>query len=456
MKNERLSLAFLGKLILLAFLALVIGNLLSYWVLYADAFPPFSLPYREDFEQPLRLRYRQFGGFWRVQDGALFQNDRSGTDLIAVIPLTISAAQPYHFESRITIASGPNGGGLMFNLQHPNTPKQSHLVRFGTDNGNNYLVFGYFDEAMNFISQGSLTSPDLSQGVRLAVNVHEDNYDVLVDGQPLQTGIPLQYKGGNVALTTWFSAVNFDEITLYAIDPQLPTPPTTEATDNTKREKPSETTPNQAAGQTVAEPEPTAPIVENANSVKAADTSGTEPSAVPLPVTPVITTTTLDAGELGVWTTFSGQWMVEQGKLVQTQPDGFDHGATTGDKLQGFVMSVRLLHRQGTGGGILFQLATPSAQKSGHMVRFFEDNIIAWGYFEANGNFVGQGNAKVQPIGNQPQLLKVNVKNGTYSITLNDKLLVEGVPLMSKDGYVGLTASKSVVEFDQVQIVTSE
>lgn len=217
MPDESLSLAFLGKALALVFVVLVIANGLLFIFYYGDTFTPLALPYRETFENRWRLDYRQFGGQWHLRDNALVQSDTQDTDLLAVIPLTIPPEQHYRFGTQLKILQGPNGGGLMFNLQHPNSRQQSHLVRFGNADGKDYLVFGYFDENLQFVAQGSLLPPDLTQGVELAVLVHDQSYDVLVNGQPQQLEIPLQYKGGNLALTTWFSSVTFDDVYVTAL-----------------------------------------------------------------------------------------------------------------------------------------------------------------------------------------------------------------------------------------------
>lgn len=450
MKTGLLSLSFFGKAIIFAALALVAGNALSFWVLYADTFTPFSLPYHENFDQPIRLRYRQFGGLWRIQDDALFQTDAKGTDLLAVIPMTLSAAQPYHFETAIKIVNGPNGGGLMFNLQNDNNTQRSHLVRFGSDKGRNYLVFGYFDETSNFVAQGSVEPPDLTPGVKLAVDVHEESYDVLVNDQPIQRAVPLQYKGGKVALTTWFSNVSFDEVALWAIDPQLPVAQNVDAQNadaqNADAQNANAATPQAvAAKRTLTETQPMTGEVQSA-----------QVAAVAANVPPITATTALSVTGQGAWTPFSGQWAYENGKLVQTIAQGFDHGISRAGSVGDFEMSVRLRHRQGVGGGVLFHLPTATSQNGGHMVRFFEDNSLAWGYFSSAGVFTGQGFAAIAPPGSEPQLLKVIAISNTYSITLNGTILAENIPLISKEGLLGLTSSTSVVEFDEINVVTNQ
>lgn len=445
MKTELLPLSFLAKALLIAFVTLVAGNLLSFWALYGDTFTPFTLPYHENFDQPIRLSYRQFGGFWRISEGSLLQTDNTGTDLLAVIPLTVSAAQPYHMETAINMVSGQNGGGLLFNLQQANSRRQSHLVRFGTDQGQNYLVFGYFDEAMNFVSQGSVTPPDLSQGARLAVDVHETNYDVLVNDQIAQRAIPLHYKGGNLALITWFSSVRFDDIAVHAIETQLPGDvPASE----TSKIPINDTAPPERAAQAVAPSNPT--HTQNVHMVDSAALSTTMTIST---VNAALDSTLLVAGALGAWKSMGGQWVYGQGKIVQTIPEGFDYGLSRTGSVKESEISVRLRHRQGVGGGLLFGLPTQNSRNGGHMVRFFEDNSVAWGYYDATGVFEGQGYAVVPAPGTRAHTLKVAMRKDTYSVVLDDQPLADDIPLISKEGHIGFTASNSVVEFDKLTIV---
>jgi len=75
-----------------------------------------------------------------------------------------------------------------------------------------------------------------------------------------------------------------------------------------------------------------------------------------------------------------------------------------------------------------------------------------WGYFDAKGNFVGQGDAPVDPPGDQPHILQIATDGAQYSITLDNKLIAGNIPLLNKEGHIGLTASQSVVAFEEVTV----
>lgn len=425
-QGEALSLSFLGMAVALAFAVLVVANGALFLFYYGDTFTPLVLPYRENFENTQRLDYRQFGGQWRLRDNTLVQSDTQDTDLLAVIPLTIAPDQPYQFGVRMTMLQGPKGGGLMFNLQHPNSRQQSHLVRFGSGEGKEYLVFGYFDENMQFVAQGSLPPPDISQGAELAVAVHDQTYDVLVNGQLQQRDIPLKYTGGTIALTTWFSSVAFDDVYITALA-AAPTP-TIGTTDNP---------PNTGLAPDAAVPT----VVVN-----------TPPAAAAVAENQFFTEQFPGNVDQTLWTPLTGDWRFEDGALVQQNPDGYDYSISRVGLFARFALSVHFRHRQGVGGGLLFNMPNGDTKRNGHLVRYFEDNSLAWGYFDNENVFTGQGYAPVEPPGDQIHTLKVIVGDTAYSILLDNRVVTENVPLVSTQGHIGLTASQSVVAFEEILI----
>jgi len=436
LQDESLPLSFLGKALALAFVMLVIANALLFFFYYGDTFTPLALLYQENFENLARLDYRQFGGQWRLRDNMLIQHDTKDTDLLAVVPLALPPDQQYQFGVRLKVLQGPKGGGLMFNLQQPDSRRQSHLVRFGSGDGNDYLVFGYFDENLQFVAQGSLPPPDISQGVELAVAVHGETYDVLVNGRPQQQEIPLQYKGGNVALTTWFSSVAFDDLSVTALA-QAPAPVA-------------------ATGESAPTPA-TAPVVANPPAIVNTPVTNA-PAEAPVQVAPAtgqnqyFTEQFAGNADQTLWTPLTGDWHFEEGALVQQNPDGYDYSISRAGVFVRYALSVHFRHRQGIGGGLLFNMPNGDTKRNGHLVRYFEDNTLAWGYFDNENVFTGQGYAAVDPPGDQLHTLQVIVGDTAYTILLDNRMIAENVPLVSTGGHIGLTASKSIVAFEEVII----
>ena len=122
-----------GLAIALAFALLVTGQILMFLYYYGDSLADTRLPYVENFSADTRLDYRQYGGQWRVEDEKLVQFDTQDTDLLAVLPnLEIPAGEPYAFKTKIQVLTGPIGGGIVFNMQDPESRAMSQMVRFGT------------------------------------------------------------------------------------------------------------------------------------------------------------------------------------------------------------------------------------------------------------------------------------------------------------------------------------
>jgi len=431
-----LSLPFIGISLLLALILLVGGNSLLFLAYYKETFSPVTLPYTENFATTQRLDYRQFGGDWQLRDNRLVQSNTQNTDLMAVMPLILAADQSYQFGVHIQILQGPNGGGLLFNLQQKDSRQQSHLVRFGNDNGRDYLVFGYFDENLQFVAQGSLAPPDLTGGVELAVQVHEATYDVLVNGQPQQQAIPLQYSGGRLALTTWFSSVAFDDIYVNALDVAT-------------------TTLTQAA--TSSPVRASAPVTTSAPAITNSAIASTAVSAAPPVAENLFFTEQFGADtDQTQWTTLSGDWRFETGALVQANPEGFDHSIIRDGTFARYTLDVRLRHRAGVGGGLLFNMPVDKTETGGHMVRYFADGSLVWGYFTEDNVFNGQGYQPVALPGDQAHTLQVVVGDSTYAIRLDNQLIVENVALVNPQGRIGLTASQSVVAFEEIMIAPIE
>jgi len=155
---------------------------------------------------------------------------------------------------------------------------------------------------------------------------------------------------------------------------------------------------------------------------------------------------------LAQWNAVIGEWRFEPGALVQLQLQGYDYSTIYTGSFSQFTLRVRFSHRQGIGGGLLFNMPDAASEKSGHMVRYFEDNVLAWGYFNTEGVFSGQGNIRVDPPGIQAHTLQISADGAVYSIKVDEQLVAENIPLINKQGHIGLTASQSVVAFEEVEI----
>ena len=384
--------------LLLAILLWLAGNSALFFALYGDTLMPLILPYLETFTNTQRLDYRQFGGRWLVQEQALVQDNATEADVFAVIPLELPPAQTYQFGAAMKVLEGANGAGLTFNMQHKDDLRQSHLVRFGANDGNPYLVFGYFDENDTFVEQGSQPAIDLTQGATLRVLVQDDTYTLLLNDEIQQAQIPLHYQGGHVGLMTWFSRAVFDDVVITA---------------------------DVAATTALTSTAPT-----------------------------ILLTQDFAAGvDQSQWQPLNGDWQFTKDALVQQKEEGFDYAISHAARFDQFVLRVRFRHEAGTaGGGVLFNRPDNETAKRGHLVRYDQGKTLIWGYFDEQGEFVTQGYSAVDPPGDQAHTVQIFSDGDTYAILLDEIVVAQDLPLISKTGHIGLTASQSVVAFERVEV----
>ncbi|MEZ4667031.1 MAG: hypothetical protein R3E39_03775 [Anaerolineae bacterium] len=158
-----------------------------------------------------------------------------------------------------------------------------------------------------------------------------------------------------------------------------------------------------------------------------------------------------------LWQAISGEWRFEQGAYTQTQLDGFDLSMIYQHAFNSpFTMLTTFQLKEGSGGGgLLFNLPAANTKNGGYMVRYFENgSVLAWGYFDENGAFFGQGSVSVTPAEKDVHTLGVHVSDQSYSIELDGTEMAGNVPLRATTvtGYLGLTASQSVVTFNDVSV----
>lgn len=150
------SARFLGRSLLIAIVVLVGLNVAAFLVFYRDTLGSVALPYTEDFSQTTRLDLRQFGGSWRIQDGA-----RAGRpelpDMFAVLPAHLADGASGSISATLRFTSPNDGGGFLFGMERSDDRAGSHLVRFGRGkDGAAYLAYGGFDRDLTFTGQGSV------------------------------------------------------------------------------------------------------------------------------------------------------------------------------------------------------------------------------------------------------------------------------------------------------------
>jgi len=404
----------------LAAVALLILNIGLYTRLGSQpATPRFEFPYYEDFSTFTVSDYNAFGGNWVVRDEALVQLSTSGYDLMTFVPINIDPEQPYVSETTLRFLGGSMGGGVIFNAQQTTSRQQSHMARFNVDGGSLWLIYGYFGDDSDFVGQGSATldiEPNDPAARQLAVQVDNETYSLFVDGVAVARDVPLVYRGGAVGFISATSQIAFDDV---RIDANFVSPIV---------EQPAEQSPEVVVEQQVGSSEQTTMLADMFDS---------------------------NGGE-SLWRPISGDWSFVDGAYVQGQSNGFDL-STVYQQTFAYPLNISAIfrHQQGAGGGLLFNLPSADNKSNAQMVRFFEDgNVLAWGYFDENGAFNGQGSAPVASAEGTTHTLEVLATNDTYAIYLDDTEVATGIPINSPTaaGYIGLTASQSVVAFDAVTV----
>ncbi|MCZ7583648.1 MAG: hypothetical protein M5R36_10135 [Deltaproteobacteria bacterium] len=292
------------------------------------------------------------------------------------------------------------------------------MARFAAENNVLYARYGYYDAAGAFVPQGSAPLPLLPNDTgwqRLGVWVGPDTYHVLVNNEVVAANIPLQYRGGALGLVAGGGPAAFDDVEADRWEPV-------------------------------------------SDRIQVAET--------PVPVLQGEIRTAVDLGPLrfsdsfddpeaseAQWLPFTGDWAFEPGFFVQRQVDGYDRSASAGERFESFVLRATFAHREGAGGGVLFNMARRDVLTEAHIVRYFgSSEVLAWGYFDADGVFQAQGTAAVPAAGTAAHTLEVRAEMGVYSVSLDSALVATDAPLMTGSGYIGLTSSESAVAFESVEV----
>lgn len=160
-----------------------------------------------------------------------------------------------------------------------------------------------------------------------------------------------------------------------------------------------------------------------------------------------------------LWLPISGNWFYENSSLVQGQTDGYDLSNIYQVPVP-YPMTLRATfqHRQAAGGGVLFNMPNADNKNGGHMVRYVDaGDVIAWGYFDADGVFNGQGSATVPLPELNEHTLEIIANGSTYAISIDGAEITRDIPLNNpaSPSHIGLTASLSAVAFNQVDVFTT-
>lgn len=378
-----------------------------------EAFDTFIYPYEQDFQDvEVHRWFSQEGtGTWSLSAETLQQNDTESENAQLYVPHWLVKAQPYRIAAQIDLTGGGESAGINFNAQYPQIFTQHHRAVVTHHTGEYELSTGVVTEDTGYKEQVRIPLAALEQPFRLDVLVGEEVYAVQVNGQTLIENRPLVYQDGLVGLAAT-GAASFDDLNLTEIE--------------------------------------TSVFDVNLNEIE------TRPHQIAEPVVGDLIYTSNFAGGTGSngWVPFSGDWEIVDGYLAQRDPTGFDYGISyESDAFQSYILQVALTHQEGIGAGVLFNMPTPYQTNGAHMVRYAESgNGVFWGYYDALGNFTGQGHAVMPTSAGTTHTLKIVSGEAAFAIFVDNQQVAANVPLMLNSGYIGLITSRSAAAYGMVDV----
>lgn len=376
-------------------------------------FSTIELPYVQDFSDLDPKKWFLGNGIWALREEMLSQNANLNKPAAIYLPGKITAEQPYHFSTYVTLAKSTQQAGINFNAQYPDMTKRQHQVYLlrrppdvtgGTNSDDTApmeLIAGYTDKDGKFIKQVSVPFGPDSGEYRLDLYVLGNTYTVQVNGQTLIDRRPLFYPNGLVGYHT-LGPARFDTLKIT-----------------------------------------TATIDAPAEQVYVSDFDQ-------------------NPGGAG-WVPFNGEWEITDGELVQANPAAQDAGiGFEGSAFEDYGLQVTFRHLTGAGGGLLFNMPSPYQLNGAHVVRYSDQaDSVFWGFYDDQGLFTRQGFANVAPPGTETHQLRVFAGNASYDVYLDDQLLARTVPIQAVEGamdpgrsggHIGLITSLSSIAYKAVEV----
>ncbi len=361
--------------------------------------------------------WRALSGEWKLEGGALTQKTRAGFDHLAYS--TTSLTPPYTLRAQFRAPDG-GGAGLSFNAPDPGTRNGAQVVRYSDDGKG--LLWGQFDARGEYVNQGSASlkpeQANLPNSLHaLEIEAEQDAYTIRLDGAVIASDVPLISESGHAGLQSSVGTVAFDALEV-------------RTGNSSVASKARAVTPSPSAPQTAVSTDP--------------------PPAIKASFTATFERQPLDAG----WIAVGGDWALEGSTYVQRRAEGYDQGLFYNQTFGApYVLHVRLRHTSGSGGGAFFNAAQAGSKNASEMVRFTDDgHAVAWGSYDANGAFAGQGSAPVPVPGQAAHDLEINVSQSAFTLKLDDRILAKDVAFQARNGYIGLQTSMSAVAFEAVEV----
>jgi hypothetical protein len=421
----------------------------TYQLTVAEDQNPGDMVYTSDFDQqPGGAGWVPISGTWEIASRQMTQSDSSTTD--AAIGYETSTFQNYTLHATFNHLTG-QGAGILFNMPSPYDINGAQLVRYADETDS--IIWGYYDAKGIFTRQGykdALPAGTATHTIQIFSGA--DSYDVFLDDAIIARDVPLQSIQGAVGLITSRSSAAFSNVQVFPLFGST-SDPVTALTQSTPGTKPNITSTPTAIAATASKSTPTAQATLQPASASTPVITGTAASGSTSPYHGVFSGKLSDAG----WKILNGDWKFAEGNFVQSKIDGFDFAvAYTKSAFKNFSIQTGFTHVQGSGAGIVFNMPYTDRLAGASMVRYSDkrDNAIIWGYFDTTGVYKNQGYADVPNAGTDRHTLRVVGGDKSYSIYLDDRMIVQSVLYTSgyNSGYFGLVTSRAHVIYDEVAV----
>lgn len=285
--------------------------------------------------------------------------------------------------------------GMSFAMQKGSSLKQSQIIYASKT----ALIAGFIDEKGQLIRQAThpLENNQLDD-LRISIALKTNSYDVLLNQKLIAQDLTLEYQTGAVAVM----AEGPSEVRGLLIDGGVYVQPQFEG-------------------------------LAEARSYSSDFALGLEPD----------------------WQVLSGEWFSKGGKLYQTQREGFNHSLVIPLQQQPKQITLRFQELQGSGSGLVFNLASISSLAGGQLIRLEEQNGIKqvfWGYFNDKADFVGQGAARLPESSDASTELSISLDLKSFSVLVNGQSVAKDVTLFASGQHIALSSSESQVAFDALEV----
>ncbi len=415
----------------------------TYKLTAAENQNPGDMVYTSDFDlEPGGAGWVPISGAWQIASQQMVQSDPTFTD--AAIGYETSVFENYTMRATFNHLDG-QGAGALFNMPSPYAINGAHLVRYSDET--DAMIWGYYDSQGVFTRQGFVdASPAGKDAHTLQVFSGVDSYDIFLDEDMIARDVPLMSRQGAVGLVTSRSSAAFSYVEVFPLFGTT-SDPVAAMTQATATRQPTGT--------------PTTPTITPTSAVTQQPTGVVALTPVVIdavgggdsPYHGVFNGKLSDAG----WKILNGDWKFQDGSFVQARADGYDFAAVyTKTAFEHYSIQTGFAHVEGSGAGILFNMPDTDRLAGASMVRYSDrrDNAIVWGYFDKTGVYKNQGYADVPNAGADRHTLRVVGGEESYSIYLDDRLIVQAAPYESgyNAGFFGLVTSRSHVIYDEVAV----